>query len=206
MSHSLLVLTLSIAVLPGLVNAQSQSLTSPNNSLRKSELKDSVKDTGTDLANLIEILDKTGKNSRYEGPHAAALGFAKTTLNKTRKEETLKDKVRDIRLCQLAYEEKRPVCLIIVRKLKTEQGSETISYRVSLDGKLEKVDALYGKYDESGKPISASVLNRDIESPEVKKAFNAEMAYWLKDWLKNEKKAADKKAAEVTKPIKTASL
>ena len=34
----------------------------------------------------------------------------------------------------------------------------------------------------------------DIDSPEVKKTFDAEMKYWLKDWLKMQQKVPAKKA------------
>ena len=41
--------------------------------------------------------------------------------------------------------------------------------------------------------------------PEVKKTFEAEMKFWLKDWLKKEQKAAAKKTANAAKPTSAAA-
>jgi hypothetical protein len=64
-------------------------------------------------------------------------------------------------------------------------------FLVSLDGRLEKSVRMMGKYDDDGKPVpgSGKEFDEDIHSPAVRKAFEKEMNFWLKDWLPKQEKA-----------------
>ena len=90
----------------------------------------------------------------------------------------------------------KPVCAYLAKTKSNDHDRETLYYRVNLNGKLEKAVHVRGKLDDNGKIIrgSGTKVDEDINSPEVKKAFDAEMTYWLKDWLKKQQKVEAKKA------------
>lgn len=196
----ILALALSIAAPSILVNANAEGLSSVNQKV--------LKEHRADFARLIDTIFKNGKDGKF-GPNLAPIVGLPTAMPTKDAEKILsqsKDSVEK-KGCYIVIDEKEPSCAYIVNYRVSGKDSATQYFRVSLDGRLEKAVLTQGKRDENGKSIKGSGVkfDQDIESPEVQKAFNSEMAYWLKDWLKKEKKAADKKA-EVTKPIKTAAL
>lgn len=214
------VLALSIAASPGLVNGQPTSLTSVNqdNNSNEPELKDSVKEQKAGVAQLIAAVVKVGPEQKVGKNLAPIIGLEKPMQAKyvevliSRTDADIEQKG-----CLVIYEkvesksdpvEKRPICAYISIIKRSGLDKETRFFRMDLNGKLEKVILAQGKYDESGKVIRGSGVkfDQDIESAEVKKAFEAEMKYWLKDWLKKEQLSAAKKTANAaaTAPKATA--
>ncbi|MBI2385014.1 MAG: hypothetical protein HYV14_03260 [Elusimicrobia bacterium] len=206
---SAVVLALSITALPSLVNAQPKSLTSVNKdkSSNKSDLKDSVKDTKTGVAKLIDITLQNGVESNVSSVLAAVIGLPNAMPMK--KHEVVmgqSDNDVETRACYVIYDntasanpeaaEKRATCAYIVRIKRSGLDKQTRYFRIDLNGKLEKVVLSQSKFDENGKIVRGSGVKTDLDinSPEVKKTFDAEMKFWLKDWLKKQQKAPAKKA------------
>jgi hypothetical protein len=54
---------------------------------------------------------------------------------------------------------------------------------------------LDGESDEEGKPIegSGTPVDRNISEPQVTNDLEAELSYWLNDWLKAQQKGPSKK-------------
>ena len=214
MRRSPLILTLSIAALPILVNGQPQSLSTVNKTDGKSELKDSVKDSAGNFKRLVEVVFRYGAEGGFKKNLAHVVGLPGEMPTKDQENTTRTPNGKETRGCFIVYEDKpeaeghRPVCAYILKRIVSGRDSKSQYFRVTLDGRLEKAVLSQGKNDESGKPIAGSGVkfDQDIESAEVRKAFNAEINYWLKDWLKKEQKAAGtKKAAEASKPSKKAA-
>lgn len=197
-------LALSIAALLPLVNASAESLTAVNPSDKRQE---------SDFSQLVTTVLQTGGNSEFKKNIAPAIGLDKPSPTRV-KENKLQDKpsATEFKSCFVVIEkptEKTPKCVYLAWMKKISGKSETQYYRVSLAGKLEKSITILGDLDSDGKPIKGSgkKVDNDINSPETKKGFDAEMAYWLNDWLKKEQKpAAAKKQAAVAKPAAAAAL
>jgi len=212
---SAVVLALSIAASPGLVNGQPQSLTSVNHdkSSNEAELKDSVKEQKAGVAQLIAAVIKAGTDQKVGSNLAPVIGLPRAMPTKD-VEIVISPRDADLekRGCFVVYEnvgssppeavEKRPVCAYIVKIKRAGLDSVTRYFRIDLNGKLEKVVLSQGKFDENGKVVRGSGVkfDQDIESAEVKKAFEAEMKFWLKDWLKKEQKNAAKTTANAAAP------
>lgn len=205
LGKSAVALVISMSAMPNLVNAQGQSLTSVNKtkSSNRAALKDSVKDTRIGTARLIEIILKTGADGNIDKNLAPVIGLEKPSPMKTQDVVTTRDSNGvEQRGCYVIYENtettapadnvKRPVCFYIIKFKRSGLDRQTRYFRVGLDGKLEKVVLSQSKADETGKVVRGSGVkfDQDIDSPEVKKTFEAEMKFWLKDWLKKEQKAA----------------
>lgn len=202
---SAVALALSIAATLSLVNGQAQSLTSVNqdNSSDKTALKDSVKEAQAGIAQLISAVLKKGVKENTGSNLAPVIGLPKAMPVKTIEiAVSQRDKVTEARRCFVVYEkigntapttgDERAVCAYIVKVKRSGLDKETRYFRFDLNGKLEKVVLSQGKYDEVGKVVRGSGVkfDQDINSPEVKKAFEAEMKFWLNDWLKKEQKNA----------------
>lgn len=212
------VLALSIAASPGLVNGQPLSLTSVNhdNNSNEPELKDSVKEQKAGVAQLIAAVVKVGPEQNVGKNIAPIIGLDKPMPAKYVEvliSQTDADTER--KGCLVVYEkvenksdEKRPVCAYISMIKRAGRDKSTRYFRIDLNGKLEKVILTQGKLDENGNGVHGSGVkfDQDIESAEVKKAFEAEMKFWLKDWLKKEQLSAAKKTANAaaTAPKATA--
>lgn len=212
---SALALGLSIAAMTGLVNGQAQSLTSVNKekSPHESNLKDSVKDTKAGVAQLIATMLKRGSDGNISGTLAAIIGLPKSMPMK-RQEIVVSQNGsnHEIRGCFVIYdnadssapkgEEKHAACAYIVKIKRTGLDKEMRYFRIDLNGNLEKAILSQSKYDESGEIVRGSGVktDQDIDSPEVRKTFEAEMKFWLKDWLKKEQKNAAKKTANAATP------
>jgi len=208
---SALTLALSIAAIPSLVNGQDQSLTSVNKdkSSNGPGLKDSVKNKRADVAQLIETLLKTGVDGSFGSVLAPIVGLPKAMPSKD-KEIVISQKDKDVekRACYVVYEnekgsgpdvgEKKAVCAYIVKFKRSAFDKQVRYFRIDLNGKLEKAVLSESKYDETDKIVRGSGVktDQDIDSPEVRKTFEAEMKFWLKDWLKKEQKNAAKKTAD----------
>lgn len=207
--RSTFALALSITAMPILVNGQDQSLSSVNSakSSNPSALKDSVKDTKAGVAELIETLMKVGSDGNVSSSLAPVIGLPSAMPIKALEfilSEHGSD--REQRGCFVVYEikegsdpkvaEKRPVCAYILKSKRSSANRQTSYFRIDLNGNLEKVVVSKGKHDESGKVVRGSGVKTDLDinSPEVKKTFDAEMKFWLKDWLKKQQKVPAKKA------------
>lgn len=204
-----LALTLIIAAMPILVNGKDQSLPSVNhdNSSTGTTLRDSVKDAKGGVSLLIEAVLKTGTSENTGKNLAPVIGLPKAMPTKD-VEIPISDNAgtAESRRCFVVYEkiegaapdatEKRAMCAYIVRTRRSGLEKETKYFKLDLTGKLEKVILSRGKYDASGKVVRGSGVKTDldIDSPEVRKTFEAEMDFWLNDWLKKQPKAPAKKA------------
>lgn len=199
-------LALSIAAMPGLVNGQTQSLSSVNkdNSSNKSPLKDSVKD----VTRLITAVLQAGNSENTGSNLAPVIGLPKAMSTKDVEIPISKNAdTTETRRCFVVYEKtegptpestnNRAICAYVVRTKRSGLDKETRYFKFDLNGKLEKVVLSHGKHDASGKVVRGSGVKTDldIDSPEVRKAFEAEMKFWLKDWLKKQKKSPAKKSA-----------
>ncbi len=220
LSRSAFVLALSMSALPNLVNAQAHSLTSVNkNNSSTPELKDSVREPKKDIAGLISAVMQRGTNANIGSNLAPVIGLPRAMP--TMDVEILirqRDKNVEKRACFIVYEKiegtpteasgKRPVCAYFVKIKRSRLDSQTQYFRVDLNGNLEKVILSKGKFGEGGKVVRGSGVKTDldVDSPEVRKTFEAEMKFWLKDWLKKEQKNAAKKTADAAskKPSTTA--
>lgn len=201
-------LTLSIAALPNLVNGQAQSLSTVNSdkSSNKLELKDSIKDAQTGITQLITAVLKNGNSATIGGNLAPVIGLPKAMPTKDI-EIVVRERDQDVekRNCIIVYEkpesvpseasDMRAVCAYIVKFRRFGLDRETRYFRVDLHGKLEKAVLSQSKADTSGKVVRGSGVKTDLDinSPEVKKTFEAEMKFWLKDWLRKQQKAPAKK-------------
>jgi len=206
--RSAFALALSIAAMPGLVNGQGQSLSTVNsaNSSNRSDLKDSVKDAKADISQLVSAILKAGTDENPGSNLAPVIGLPKAMPTKD-VEIPISQKAGTVetRRCFVVYDTpappaesagKRAMCAYLVRTKRSALEKETRYFRFDLNGKLEKIVYLQGKYDATGKAVRGSGLVNEpsIDSPEAKKIFEAEMKFWLKDWLKKQQKVPAKKA------------
>jgi hypothetical protein len=199
--------------MPGLVNGQAQSLSSVNQSASGRKLKDSVKADKKDVAQLISITLERGAEGKIGNNLAPVIGLPHAMP--MRKQEvvmpTLANKSKE-RAFYVIYEnadgtppksdQRREVCAYIVKIELSGLDKKTQYFRIDLDGKLEKAILSQGKLDSDGNGVKGSGVktDQDINSPEVKKTFEAEMKFWLKDWLNKEQKNAAKKTANAATP------
>ena len=216
--RSAFALLLSMSALPNLVNALPPSLTSVNkdNSSRKNESATSANKAA--VARLFEVMLASGADSSIANNLAPIIGLPNAMPIKAREivtSENGKDEER--RACYVVYEnaegkgavlvEKHAVCAYFLKSKRSGHDPQTRYFRIDLTGKLEKVVLSQLKYDDTGKVIRGSGVkfDQDIESSEVKKTFEAEMKFWLKDWLKKERKPVAKTtAANAPKPTAAA--
>jgi hypothetical protein len=197
MKRSTIGFALSMAVVPNAVNAQSKPLSSFNkhkadSKSHPSHLKDSVRDTHQDISQLIKLVLNEGRASKFPASVATHVG---TTA-------TLPVPARDVRvqkhICTLLLptsdshpgNDSQPDCVYLRTHIQTSRDLDSKFFRVSLDGRLEKVYVLHGVYDTAGKPASATSSYPDVNSPEIQKEFRAEMNFWLKEWLPKQKEVA----------------
>lgn len=198
-----------MSALPNLVNAQTQSLTSVNkNNSSKTDLKDSVKEPKADIAELISAVLKKGTNENIGSNLAPVIGLPNAMpIVDVEVEISKKAAEKETRNCFVVYEHvenpgaegasKRALSAYAVRRKRSDRSTETKYFRLSLKGDLEKVVISKGKFDKHGKIVRGSGIKTDldVDSPEVRKTFEAEMKFWLKDWLKKEQRNAAKKTA-----------
>ena len=210
MKRSVPAILVSMMALVALVNASAEDLPTRNQPSKKTALKDSVKEPTRDLTRLIEVLMKTGDDDRTQ--LAKLIGLTGTPLTKGRDFTLPRPKGKERRECTIVFSEdsengvpsgeKQPTCLYIAHKIVSGHDGESVYYRLSLAGKLEHALVTHLKYDDNGKPVPGAAIDveKDIDSPDVQKAFKAELAYWTKDWLKKEQKIlASAKTASASK-------
>lgn len=200
----------SIAAFPAAVKTRAADLPNPRAGSRKTDLKDSVKDTKNEFKQIVDFMMQNGQDSQYKESMAPVLGLPGARPVKGDNIRSKKfDKKRGGLNCAVAYEEspeaaeyagKRPICIVLEVPKLSGQEQENRYYRLNLDGQLEKAVLSRYKRDENGKVIRGSAVNtdEDINSPEVKKALAAEMAD-VRQWLKQQKKVAKKATASAAK-------
>jgi hypothetical protein len=185
--------------MPILVNGQGQSLSSVN--------QDKSSNGPSEVTQLIEALLKNGADGNIGKNLAPVIGLPKPMPMK-QQEIVMSERASDFerRACFVIYEniagpaqdpdEKRPVCAYILKSKREGTNHQVRYFRIDLTGKLEKAILSRSKIDSNGKGVRGSGVKTDldIESSEVKKNFEAEMKFWLKDWLKKQPKAPAKKA------------
>jgi len=199
------VLVLSIAALPGLVNGEPQSLSSVNTDKNstKPALKDSVRDKKTDFATLIALTLENGKESKIGSNLAPIIGLSKSMpMKKQEVNLSSNPHLREERAYYLIYENidgtasktapKRTECAYLVRIRISGLDKTTRYFKTDLKGKLVKAVLSQAKLEGNGKGVKGSGVKTelDIDSPEVKETFEAEMKFWLKDWLTKQNQTA----------------
>ena len=202
MKFGIFAIVLSMTASFLLVNASAEDLPIGNRSIHKAAHKESVKNRTTDLEKLIAVLLKTGDNSPLPETLSQQIGLSGTPPTKGRDFTVPRDDGIERRECTIVLSDdqsgkQRPSCIYIQHKVVSGHDGESHYYRMNLEGKLEKASVLQTKFDDAGRivPGSGVSTDKDIDSPEIKKAFNAELAYWTKDWVKAEKKAQARAAA-----------
>jgi len=215
-SIRLAAINLSMVLVAVTVKAQDKLPSSPDKAESKGATRsDSIKDGKDDVTRLIQVLMESGDDQKI-GPNIAPIvGLSHAMATKAGLIRISADgETKENRQCHVTYEitgdktsdGKRPAHIFLTRGKRFPGGNESRYFKVALDGRLEKVIATSGKRDENGKPIPDSLksVDEDINSPEVKEAFNAEMAIWTGDWLKKKQAAVSKKSASA-KPTKADS-
>lgn len=193
-----IILSMTAAFL--LVNASAEDLPIGNQPQRKAS-KESAKRHARGLKELVELLLKTGDDSPLPESLSEQIGLSGTPPTKGRDFTVPRPKGAERRECTIVLSgdaqdatpasERRPTCLYIQHKIVSGHDAESHYYRMNLEGKLEKASVLEYKLGDDGKPVAGSgvSVDKDITSPEIQKSFQAEYAYWTKDWVKAEKKA-----------------
>lgn len=200
----------SIVVFPTAVKTRAADLPKVSEATRKTDLNDSVKDDAKkDLAQLIGYMMKNGLDGKIGENLAPAIGLPGPMPMKAQSiREKISGKERNALNCAVIYEEsagapgadgKKPTCVYLMRVTDSPRVKDSQYFRVNLDGQLEKVVTQRIKKDDDGKiiPGSGVVLDDDMESSAVRKAYTAEMRElkaWLKAQLKAQKKLEAKKA------------
>ncbi len=220
MKHWSLALSISIVALPNLVNGQPGTLSSVNNTIKKSDHNNSGK-KADGFQHLVDKVLKTGREMPLKEPLAQIIGLPGDSSTKAQGVRLPNSGTGiETRACYIVYESAakspdlrksdKPVCAYYERRSRSGNDQVTQYYRVSLDGRLEKAIKIQGKVDEKGHGINGSGVTKDedINSDEIKNSFNSESAYWLKDWLKKAEKPVTKKdsASAATPDAKAAAL
>jgi hypothetical protein len=185
----------SMVLLSPPVKAQNTEL--PSAVHKESGLKDSVKESNNDFKQLIDVLSRIGEEGNFSEYLSPAIGLVGTVPVKGIDFTTPTSTGKIYKECSIVYAPdsttggKRPLCVYINKKIVTGHESESYWYRIDLQGRLEKVSLLQGKYDDSGKPIQGSgvSIQKDISSSDIQKQFKTEFRYWTKEWLKQQKAA-----------------
>jgi len=210
----------SIVVFPTAVKTRAADLPNVSPSSRKTDPKDSVKDKAKEeLAQLIDFMLKNGQDGTIGEASATLIGLAGPLPAKGQNiRNRINGKERDALNCFLIYEDvpgttttegKKLTCVYLMRVTESPRVSDTQHFRVSLDGRLEKVATNRAKKGGDGKVIPGSgvALDDDLDSSAVQKTYAAEMRElkaWLKVQLKAQKKLDAKKAtAGAAKPGQT---
>lgn len=151
-----------------------------------------AEDKATDLSRLVQKVMATDGVGDYPNGFAQAVGLDKPMPVKG----VIALIGNEARKFHVIYEvdeagSPRPFCIHLVRARKSKHDIQERYFRVNLDGQLEKVITLRNKLNEKGKaiPEGRSKFEEDIDSAEIRKLFKTEMNFWLKDWLKKQKKS-----------------
>lgn len=198
----LAVLALSMALVPPAVKAQDQTLPSVKDRPigQESNPKDSVKDGQSGISKLVQVVMTSGKDGEYINGFAQAVGLDGPMPAKGIMTLVGTGARTEARKCNIIYAtdeagSHRPMCVYLIKEKKTKHDSQARFFRVDLNGQLEKVITLKNNLDTEGKALreGRSRIEEDIDSPDIKKVFTAEMSFWLKDWLKKQQKLNAKK-------------
>lgn len=171
---------------------------------------DTVNKSKRDAALLIDYLLKLGKDDELDDVAVTSLlGLPNALPVRVVEERTpYNPKSWQYRVVALVYakdtdsggplDKKNPMCIVIYGLKGAGHDNKGYWFRLSPGGELKKATLDIGKNDDSGTPIRGAgvQMEQDITSVEVKKAFDSEFAYWTKDWIKKQKKAAPKASAK----------
>lgn len=80
-------------------------------------------------------------------------------------------------------EKPTPLKLLFTSTYYWPGNDEQYVFKANLDALLEKVITMSGKHSPDGKAVKGSgvVLEKDIDSPEIKERFQHELDFWLKE-------------------------
>ncbi len=203
-AKALFCLALSIAAAPIAVNASGETLSSFNKDKFDNASRQAKRnhDSLVDFSKLIKLVIDRGQEHIIPANLASAIG-SPTGVPILTKDVQIED-----RICTIAYSsettttdlEKHPIpdCVYLSSRRKSGRSLVSRYLRIDLNGKLQKVFVLNGTSDAQGRPLSATKSYPDVDSPEVRKEFQAEMDFWLKEWL-------PKQDGLKAKPIRTGS-
>lgn len=191
-------LRLSIALVAIAVNADSAPLPSFNKK-------------PSPISAVIERVLRSGTEGSFGSNIAPVIGLPKSMPHKGESVVLRENGSElDARLFYVVFERPdsdasgtmTPICAYIARLTRSGTDENNRYFRVNLAGELEKVVQMQGKRGTDGKPIKGSGVkfDQDINSSEVKKAFEAEFKYWTKDWLKARKKEEAKASKAASTP------
>lgn len=190
-------LGLSIAVALIAVNAPAENLSSVNkdNSHKTSPPKASGAPAVSKLVSTVLV---TGDDMTVGSNIAPIIGAVPGASGKAQEIEFSAAPKEARRSCYVIFEpmprkaRHRPTCVYLVYHTTGEHQRKSHYFRMTLDGHLEKAVLVSGQIDSDGRPVrgSGTKADEDVNSPETLRAFEAERAYWLKDWLKKQEKGA----------------
>lgn len=146
-----------------------------------------TRDEKTDFRNLIIFIEKNGESGKTaEGfGHILGLSDERKPLKGLQSNNITNNGARDHREFAIIYKKENTpedkFVSYIIRRKKFDGKMHSLSYLISLDGALEKAVVLDGKTDESGRPIpgSGTPVELDINSPSIRREFEAELLFWL---------------------------
>lgn len=148
------------------------------------------------ITELVAYLLKHGDNDHIGKNLAAVLGMSRPAPIKSRVIEEKGEANKDGRtalMVGLAYEpfpdypkvhENRPLAIYLLSSKIYGQDTQSLYFRVNLDGQLERVVASFGSNDENGLPTrgSATDFYPDISSKDTRASYDTAMDQ-VRTWL-----------------------
>lgn len=195
MKCSAFAIVLSMTVVIPLVNASAEDSPTVNLSQKNANTQGSVKDTKGAFSRLVQAVLNIGEQTEFPNGFAQAIGLSEPMPVKRCHVKLSDDgKVLEERHVFVVYSNKEsagPVCMYLMKGHVSKHERKQEFFRVSLDGQLEKVVMLQNKRGDNGESLAEgrARFEEDLDDSAVRKTFQTEMNYWLKVWLKNQRKA-----------------
>ncbi len=151
--------------------------------------------TNADFSRLVAVAISTGRAGEFPPLFASSIG--PETKTPVQVKEVAGDGFRHILTVAFAKsargkKEARPEWVYLRWRSRTKHAVETKYFRADLHGRLRKAYYLHGVLDDSGRVVSGSQSDPRVQDPEIRQAYQAELDYWLKDWLPRRAAAAAK--------------
>lgn len=194
MDHLAVMLAVSMLLASSTVKSEAKNSIAPKKSkaTQEAQLK---------TAQLVEFLQRAGKDDILDDMKTAErLGFSTEMPVRVVEVDTPRSikgwRHRETAVVYAPSDQssdspsaRTPVCVYFYQTKATGHDNKGYWFRLSLQGTLEKALLTIGKNDDAGTPIRGSgvQIEQDIESAEVKKAFDAELSYWT-DWITKQRR------------------